>query len=57
MMVKHGDEKVYLVRETKGDTFKTKGGRAGELEKINCGRKHFEALGVDFEVVTLASDV
>ncbi len=56
-IVKHGDEKVYLVRETKGDTFKTKGGRAGELEKINCGRKHFEALGVDFEVVTLASDV
>jgi type III restriction enzyme len=58
-IVKQGDEKVYLVRETKGDTFKAKGGRAGEAEKIYCGRKHFAALktNVDFDVVTLASDI
>lgn len=57
-IVKHQDhEKVYFVRETKGDTFKAKGGRAGEAEKIHCGRKHFEALDVDFEVVSLGSEV
>lgn len=56
-IVKKGDEKLYLVRETKGDTFKAKGGRAGEAEKIHCGRKHFEALDVDFEVVSSASAI
>lgn len=57
-IVKHQDqEKVYFVRETKGSTFKVKGGRVGESEKIHCGRKHFEALSVDFEVVSTASDI
>ena len=45
------------MRETKGSTFKVKGGRVGESEKIHCGRKHFEALSVDFEVVSTASDI
>jgi type III restriction enzyme len=56
-IVKQGDETVYLVRDTNGDTFKTLGGRVGELEKIKCGHQHFAALGVDFEVVTHAVDI
>ena len=36
-IVKQGDEKLYLVRETKGDSFKIKGGRSGETDKVECG--------------------
>ena len=43
-------EKLYLVRETKfvGDL---KNLRPSEMQKILCGEKHFQALGVDFKVV------
>lgn len=55
-IVKHGDETVYLVRETKGtkDFLKL---RTTEADKVRCGKRHFEALGVPFEVVTSANDV
>ena len=56
-IVKHGDEKVYLVRETKGSDFNKKEGRASEYAKVECGKAHFKALGVDFKVVTLAREV
>ena len=50
-IVKHDDETVYLVRETKSTKDISKL-RLSEKEKIECGRAHFDALGVSFEVVT-----
>ena len=43
--------KLYFVRETKG-TLDSEELRTKENQKIACGRKHFEALGVDYDVVT-----
>jgi len=31
--------------------------RNSEADNIRCGRRHFEALAVDFEVVTGASEI
>jgi type III restriction enzyme len=83
-IVKHHDETVYLVRETKGtkDFLKLRtteamaarrrsrrlrpadsGGRERRLrlpaasDKVRCGQRHFEALGVPFAVTTTANDV
>lgn len=55
-IVKHGDETIYLVRETKStkDFLKL---RTAEADKVRCGLKHFEALGVPFAVVTSANEV
>lgn len=55
-IVKHNDTTIYMVRETKGnkDFLKL---RTSEADKINCGRKHFEALNVPFDVVVSAKDV
>jgi type III restriction enzyme len=55
-IVKHDDETVYLVRETKGtkDFLKL---RTAEADKVRCGQRHFEALGVPFAVATSADDV
>jgi type III restriction enzyme len=48
---------LYLVRETKDKDWKT-GLRPDELRKITCGERHFkDALGVDYKVVTAASDL
>jgi len=55
-IVKHDDNTIYMVRETKGtkDYLKL---RTAEADKINCGRKHFEALNVPFDVVVSAREV
>ncbi|MDP2785261.1 MAG: restriction endonuclease, partial [Sulfurimicrobium sp.] len=55
-IVKEDDQKVYLVRETKGtkDQFKLRG---SEWARIQCGHAHFDALGVDFDHVVSASEV
>ena len=57
-IVKHNDNTIYMVCETKGvrkeDYLKL---RTSEADKINCGIKHFEALGVPFEMVTDAKEV
>ena len=55
-IVKEDDQKVYLVRETKGtkDQFKLRG---SEWAKIQCGHAHFDALGVDFGHVVSASEI
>jgi type III restriction enzyme len=55
-IVKENDEKVYLVRETKGtkDELKLRG---SEWAKIQCGRAHFDELGVDFDHVVTAAEV
>ncbi|NOT76996.1 MAG: DEAD/DEAH box helicase family protein [Cyclobacteriaceae bacterium] len=50
-IVKEEDVKIYLVRETKA-TKDFEKLRNSEADKVKCGRKHFDALGVDFDVVT-----
>ena len=55
-IVKQEDNTIYLVRETKSTKNELKL-RSSEYEKIYCGRRHFEALGTDFEVVTSASEL
>ncbi|MCH8992817.1 MAG: hypothetical protein IIA44_13860 [Acidobacteria bacterium] len=47
---------LYLVRETKGTTDLMKL-REQERQKILCGERHFETLGVDYELVTSAAEV
>jgi type III restriction enzyme len=55
-IVRHHDETVYLIRETKGtkDFLKL---RTSEADKVRCGQRHFEAIGVPFKVVVSASEV
>lgn len=55
-ILKHDNTVLYLVRETKG-TKDFEKLRNAEADKIRCGRKHFEALNVDFDVVTKAGEV
>ena len=50
------DEELYFVRETKS-TLDSEERRTKENQKILCGRKHFETLEVDFDVVTSLSEV
>jgi type III restriction enzyme len=49
-IVKHQDETLYLVRETKGtkDFLKL---RTTEADKVKCGVQHFKAIDVPFAVV------
>jgi type III restriction enzyme len=55
-ILKHDDATLYLVRETKGtkDFLKL---RTTEADKVRCGQKHFDALGVPFAVVVSADEV
>ncbi|OWY73111.1 type III restriction endonuclease subunit R [cyanobacterium TDX16] len=55
-IVKHDGQALYLVRETKGtkDFLKL---RTSEADKVRCGQKHFETLGVPFNVVVSADEV
>ncbi len=55
-IVKEGDEKLYLVRETKGSKDELKM-RATEWAKIQCGKAHFAELGVDYDTVVTAAEV
>lgn len=50
------EERLYLVRETKGST-DTMDLRSAESAKLKCGQAHFDALDVDFRAVTEASAV
>jgi type III restriction enzyme len=55
-ILKHDDQTLYLVRETKGtrDFLKL---RTTEADKVRCGQKHFELLGVPFAVAVTADEV
>jgi len=55
-ILKHDGQALYLVRETKGtkDFLKL---RTTEADKVRCGQKHFETLGVPFSVVVSAEEV
>lgn len=55
-VVKHNDATIYLVRETKG-TRDFEKLRNSEADRIRCGRRHFEALEVGFDVVVQAGEV
>jgi type III restriction enzyme len=55
-VVKEEDQTIYLVRETKG-TRDFLALRNSEADKVRCGKKHFEALGVPFDVVVSAGEV
>lgn len=55
-IVFENDSRLYLVRETKSTLDKEKR-RNEENDKIACGRKHFAAIGVDYDVVTGMKDV
>jgi type III restriction enzyme len=55
-IVKHEDQTIYLVKETKStkDFLKL---RTIEADKVRCGKKHFETLGVPFAVTVSADEV
>ena len=55
-IVKHDDDTVYLIRETKGNRNYQKM-RTSEAYKARCGHKHFAALGVSFDVVDKVEQV
>ena len=50
------DENLYFVRETKS-TLDSEERRTNENRKIDCGREHFKAINVDYNVVTALSEV
>ena len=54
--VTESDERLYFIRETKS-TLDSEERRTKENQKIACGRKHFDSLGVDYAVVTSLSEV
>ncbi|MEW6661687.1 MAG: DEAD/DEAH box helicase family protein [Bacillota bacterium] len=55
-ILKHDGQALYLVRETKGtrDFLKL---CTSEADKVRCGQKHFEALGVPFALAVTAEEV
>jgi type III restriction enzyme len=55
-IVKNEDQTIYLVRETKStkDFIKL---RTTEADKVRCGQRHFETLGVSFKVVSRADEI
>jgi type III restriction enzyme len=55
-IVKHENQTLYLVRETKSthDFLKL---RSSEADKVRCGEQHFAALGVPFAVAVSANEV
>ena len=55
-ILKHDGQALYLVRETKStrDFLKL---RTTEADKVRCGKKHFETLGVPFAVAVTADEV
>jgi len=55
-ILKHYDQTVYLVRETKG-TKDFLNLRSTEADKVRCGQKHFEAIDVPFAVAVTADEV
>jgi type III restriction enzyme len=51
ILVKKDLARLYLVRETKGSIL-SEDLRETEKNKIECGRKHFRAINVNYDVVT-----
>jgi type III restriction enzyme len=55
-VVVEADQKLYLVRETKSTLDRDKR-RESENKKVDCGKAHFMALGVNFKDATSIHDV
>lgn len=55
-IVKHDGQTLYLVRETKSTKEFLKL-RTSESDKVRCGQRHFEALGLELKVAVSADDV
>ncbi len=55
-IVKHDGQTLYFVKETKStkDFLKL---RTTEADKVRCGQRHFETLGVPFAVAVSADEV
>jgi type III restriction enzyme len=55
-ILKHDGQAMYLIRETKGtkDFLKL---RTSEADKVRCGKRHFEAIGVPFAIAVTVDDV
>jgi type III restriction enzyme len=55
-ILKHDGQAMYLIRETKStkDFLKL---RTSEADKVRCGKRHFEAIGVPFAVAVTVDDV
>ena len=55
-ILKVDDQTLYLVRETKAtrDFLQL---RTNEADKVRCGQRHFEALGIPFKVAVSADEV
>ena len=49
-------QKLYLVRETKS-TLNRDDRRDSENKKVDCGKAHFKAIGVNFKDVTTVQDL
>jgi type III restriction enzyme len=54
-ILKQNGEIVYMIRETKSTKEKLKL-RLPESDKISCGFKHFETIGIDYKVSTSIDD-
>jgi type III restriction enzyme len=54
-ILKKNGKIIYMIRETKG-TRDALGLRGLEKAKTDCGEKHFEAIGIDYRVVTGIED-
>lgn len=54
-IMKQNGDVVYMVRETKSTKDQLQL-RTTESDKIKCGRKHFETIGVDYDVATDIKD-
>jgi len=54
--LKQDDQTLYLVHETKAtrDFLQL---RTSEANKVRCGQRHFEVLGVPFAVAVSADEV
>jgi len=55
-VVVEDSQKLYLVRETKSTLDRDKR-RESENKKVDCGKAHFKALGVNFEDATTIHEV
>ena len=56
-ILKHDGQAMYMVRETKDTHDFLMLRHPSEADKIRCGIRHFEAIGVPFDVVVTASEV
>ncbi|MFH1776913.1 MAG: hypothetical protein ABH952_05075 [Candidatus Omnitrophota bacterium] len=55
-ILKENGKIVYMIRETKSTKEQLKL-RLPEVDNIHCGRQHFLAIGVDYDVATTVEEL